>query len=102
MIKTLLIKIFYVTLLVFCTTGCNAASKVVVKQHSHFMGPTTWEAVKDDISVPYYRGDCFEAEKVLTKLADDANKGLFDWNNMLDITFRDNKLKTECINIRSK
>jgi len=89
---------------VFVTTGCGGFSTghVSVDHHAGWGSPDTWEARGSGVSVFYYRGNCWEAEKVLINLAKEANSGGFDWKNMADPIYRDKKLKDECKRIGSE
>jgi hypothetical protein len=79
-------------LLVFLQ-GCG----VRVKHHWGFMGPDAWEATDGKFSVFSYRGECWEAEKMLEKLADDANHGTVDWELMHDDNaYYDTVMKARC------
>ena len=93
-------KILITILLLGLFVCCNT---VKIKRHGNWMGPETWEAYKDGISVGYYNGNCCcVAEKVLKQIVYDANHGILDWNRMRDKDFQDKTLSEYCEMIRAR
>jgi len=84
---------YIILFLLFLFVSC---SRVRVKTHDHFMGPSTWEATDGKISVYAYNGDCWGAKEKLKMLAKEANDGKFDWSMMSNDEFKKKKLEEIC------
>lgn len=65
------------------------------------MDSNTWMATNKKINVTYRSIDCpVIAEYVLKNLVDDSNAGVFEWNQMHNIEFKNNILHNECVRLR--
>lgn len=87
-------------MLVICLVFSSCG--VVVKTDHGFMSPDVFYATDGKIEVRYYSGNCTVAKQVLESLADKANSGVLDWNNMADKEYQEIVLREECQRIKGK